>query len=746
MSLRVVACPECRSTLRLDAAIPTGAKVRCPRCATVFALWSTSSAAPGATPATEQSPDNLAHAIATATPRSAAPGPNLLVANAPTRAAPHAQAGSDKPVAKSGFRRAVAANPWLALAAVAGMIVLGGGVLLLVLCINEVVRKQNQIKTFDVAAIRPANVAPPPNEDLPPPIFSDNIDAKRPPLAPIVEQKLPQDMKAVELRYQDLYAWNQRTLVSAYDAVGKKDPRWDGQARQALEATARFFSRQLPAVRASEAYEAARAAIRAGCNDPLIYYIYARSSYVPHYPGEEELEQRYMAAANALEESKYPPFRRLIAFSKAAHYALNKAEHSIEKRSQAERFLKAALNMLVLSAEQDEHNQNLENVWTEYAQSILNGYKRLLHRRRDAFDHVDARLAQVAALKVVRLKLRAEFMIHWGWDARGDGFAHTVKEDGWTKFRERLDDAGKALEHAWKLQSNDSWIAAQMLIVERAVGHKNKRGMQKWFELAMQGDPAHHREACYFKLLWLAPKWHGSRGELLAFGKECRDTKNWRSGVTLMMAQAHHEVACSFQDDDRKTAYMQTPEVWADIKAVYEEYLQHFPHDDVDRSRYAGYCYWCGQYAEAHKQFEILGDDLLSWPEPFDEAWMKRARDDAADKARIIAAEVPAKPDPKPEDFVGKWVGEWDGKWYVQFTVSQDPATKQLHVLYEWEEKNGEPVRRQNFAARLGKATLVIGAMELSISAKDDNKGKAVGKFKSLRIALLTRQPVKDAK
>src|SRR5262249_38319866 len=81
---------------------------------------------------------------------------------------------------------------------------------------------------------------------------------------------IPQDAAAIEKRRHDRLAWNRRTLQEAYDRVGKKDPRWDEPARKALDLAARMFSLEIdPQITFNDVYAAARAALDAGCDDPM---------------------------------------------------------------------------------------------------------------------------------------------------------------------------------------------------------------------------------------------------------------------------------------------------------------------------------------------------------------------------------------------------------------------------------------------------------------------------------------------
>jgi hypothetical protein len=116
-------------------------------------------------------------------------------------------------------------------------------------------------------------------------------------------------------------------------------------------------------------------------------------------------------------------------------------------------------------------------------------------------------------------------------------------------------------------------------------------------------------DACNKKLRWLEPKWHGSPEDMLEFARTCRDTKNWSSGIPLLLAEAHHRLA-GYLPDAKRFEYMSDPEVWREIHGVYVEYLKNIPEDLVARSEYAAFCYLCGQYKDGHEQFQKLGDQL----------------------------------------------------------------------------------------------------------------------------------------
>src|SRR5205823_788244 len=99
---------------------------------------------------------------------------------------------------------------------------------------------------------------------------------------------IPQDTARMEKRARERLEWNRQTLGAAYEKAGKKDARWDKPAREALDLAARMFAvYDDPVVLPAEVHAAAKKAVDAGCDDPMILYLYARTSVDKEYPGPE---------------------------------------------------------------------------------------------------------------------------------------------------------------------------------------------------------------------------------------------------------------------------------------------------------------------------------------------------------------------------------------------------------------------------------------------------------------------------
>ena len=204
----------------------------------------------------------------------------------------------------------------------------------------------------------------------------------------------------------------------------------------------------------------------------------------------------------------------------------------------------------------------------------------------------NARLAKIPGIDALRLTVKGAFLINWGWETRTDQVAANVTEEQFRTFEARLGEAREALSKAWELRPGEPHVAELMLMLEKGIGHGDRETMETWFERAMTVDGNSH-QACYQKLDWLDPKWYGgdSFDQIIAFGRACAATKNWHNGITLLVADAHFRRWARLPQGPERAKYMRSPEVWNDIKGVYEEYFKHYPDDDVQRSKFAMICY-----------------------------------------------------------------------------------------------------------------------------------------------------------
>jgi hypothetical protein len=498
------------------------------------------------------------------------------------------------------------------------------------------------------------------------------------------DKPIPQDPARSEKRRSERLEWNRRTLQGAYDKVGKKSPKWDKAAHEAMELAARMFSLQIePAIQPAEIYKPAKTAVDAGCDDTMVVYLSNRFAFGPDHPGEKEAIRRMKASAKALAASQYPAIRRAMTLQVAGDYAIGGKESGEETRKEAEHDYDAALALLPTSVATDERNEFWEDRWLDTFNSLIQGYRALGIDAQTAYGRVDAALAKIPGLKGLRLQLRGFFLIASAQDTRGTNAAAQVPAEAMAIAMNRMRTAGKALKESWEVRPSAK-TAYYLMGIEKALGGGDRAAMELWFNRAMTAD-GDLFEACLEKLDWLDPHWHGTSQEMIAFGRACAATKNWRTGITLLIGDAHIRVY-SMLPMGEKTKYMSKPEVWSDVKPVFDEYLKHFPNDAAARSRYAELAYQTGHFPEAHAQFEKLGDRLTTWRYyPFTE--LEFLKQDRAHTARIIAGKPGGN---APGGALAGWLGfggrNSDGSWTV--SVPARPERKQEAGILGAKQRN----------------------------------------------------------
>jgi hypothetical protein len=202
--------------------------------------------------------------------------------------------------------------------------------------------------------------------------------------------------------------------------------------------------------------------------------------------------------------------------------------------------------------------------------------------RKEQLDFLDLRFAQNGlGNDPVALGVRANLLIPWAWDGRGSGYADSVTPEGWRMFEDRLSMARADLQRAWDLDPTDANVCAAMIEACASTG----RPSEVWFQRGKKADPTcldlYRRKAWY-----LSARWGGSDKALLEFGRECVAEGNWAEQIPFVLAYCYDNMGGSLAEK---------PDYWAELKPVFERYLQMFPGDNVIRSEY------CHHAVEAEK-------------------------------------------------------------------------------------------------------------------------------------------------
>ena len=420
----------------------------------------------------------------------------------------------------------------------------------------------------------------------------------------------------------DREKWNHTTLNGSYDTIGSRNPKWDKDATDVLDyyAKSRTASDDEKTTLLELAGDSADTAVAAGCDDPMIRYVYVNVSSQVHGKPLKERQDLFREAADKLEGSGYPSIRKFYANVDAAEILWVRSDKSLWPQVTQHR--DTAISDLTQAVQE---NSFPEAEAYEAADTLFQMLARNPQQMEYAYNQIAAALAQKPDKAAMSDFIKASYYIQYAWQARGHGSASEVTEDGWRLFHERLGVAEKALNHAWSLDPQDPQIPTLMISI--VLGQQTGRPeMERWFARAMKADPNNY-QACRAKLHFLLPEWYGSREDMLEFGHECLATTNWGGHVPLTMVDAHINLDRELSGDDRH-AYWLMPGVWPDIKAGYEKFAALNPDETRFRYPYAWYAFACGQTNDFVEQIKIIrkneGEVRYSYfggKDAFDKVW-----------------------------------------------------------------------------------------------------------------------------
>ena len=401
----------------------------------------------------------------------------------------------------------------------------------------------------------------------------------------VLQKALPRlKVRAAKLRrYQNQEQWSHRTLVAEYERAGHKDVRWDALVRQGMDTFAHYTVEDR-----TRAHEQFREAIDAGCDDSLVLYLEARSLADSRRTSRSDVAEHLRRAAKAMGSSQYDAPRKMLALFRCFQYSPDAPECPPDE--------------IITWAVESAKNEQVPREWiVETFEGLMQGLTPI-RGREAAFNKIYPSYEKALPHSAAPLRLKGVFCTKWAWDARGNGWASTVTPEGWRLFGQRLDMAQRALEQGWKFDPTDGQIAAQMITVK--MGQNDREGIDEWHRRAIEADPDEYA-ACSNKMYCLWPRWFGSHEAMLEFGHQCAQSDNYFATIPFILVRAHGQIA---QESGDPVTYLQQPDVWTDISAVYENALVVYP-TAFNRCRYALWAARCGHWDVANQQFELIGDN-----------------------------------------------------------------------------------------------------------------------------------------
>jgi hypothetical protein len=345
----------------------------------------------------------------------------------------------------------------------------------------------------------------------------------------------------------------------------------------------------------------ATAAVQAGCNDPMVNYLYIKYA-MSQTNSKEAFTAAFLKTARTMETSPYPDIRKFYAGFRA-----------IEQYNWANHYTNWNPNMAALSFRTSDHLCAVISDSNTPAAVVHDSCHDYLHEWEGTTNDYPKIWASMEP-PIFRnwpndaniWLLKGEACVRMAWISRGNGYANTVTGEGWKGFNDNLATAEDALNRAWKINPQDIRIPMQMMSVMLGQGGGRER-METWFNHAIQLDPNSY-DICSYKLYYLEPKWHGSIEAMLSFGRECATNSQWGGHIPLILLDAHVTIQKNYvTDPEAQTNYWKQPQVWLDLKTAFDRFFELNPAETGWHHDYGRYAYWCGQWDEFLHQTALFG-------------------------------------------------------------------------------------------------------------------------------------------
>ncbi len=424
-----------------------------------------------------------------------------------------------------------------------------------------------------------------------------------------VRDRISRALPALRVKYFELQrrrrdaagrAWQLKQALNAYDTIGQRDPKWDDEVHTGLGIYAETPGTKSRTEIAREACLHFRKALDAGCHDPMALHRYAAAlSYLPECD-IAEVRRSVAEAGLKYPRSAYPPSFKLSCCIMALRLVKEPGLSPEDVRVRMTRWFDLAMAEWPATVAMDGIP---DNDLIEAGAFLFDQAKTLEFHLDRVHQLIIGPMGQRQGSHLAMLVLDGNACMVQAWDARGYNAAAEVPEAWMRRSLQFVAAARKSYEDAWKLDPTSPYAPTEMIQVE-LLQSTGRASMERWFQRAMEANPD-NMQACEHKMNYLQPRWYGSYEEMVQFGRECLAGKNWAARLPVMLATAHETIASQTGEHD---AYMSRPEVWADLRAVYEGLLKYDPKRDYDRSYYVLAATRAGQWSVADAQCKILGD------------------------------------------------------------------------------------------------------------------------------------------
>jgi hypothetical protein len=215
---------------------------------------------------------------------------------------------------------------------------------------------------------------------------------------------------------------------------------------------------------------------------------------------------------------------------------------------------------------------------------------KFLQRWKDQFPNSSA----------VRIALGDSF-VQYAWKARGSGYASTVTEEGWSKFKERLAKAHQILNEAISIEPSHPHIYSVMLRV--AMGESwDSVEFNKLFTQAMQVEPTYYY-SYRTMATHLLPRWSGTDGDWERFADDVSKRVRGKHGPILyylISSEMVHYYGNSFFQESKAS--------WPRIREGYRYLEELYGIDNYRLNEVGKFACLAEDQKTAKEMFDRIGD------------------------------------------------------------------------------------------------------------------------------------------
>jgi hypothetical protein len=205
----------------------------------------------------------------------------------------------------------------------------------------------------------------------------------------------------------------------------------------------------------------------------------------------------------------------------------------------------------------------------------------------------------------------ADFLVKYGWHARGTGYSNEVTEEAWALLAKRLAEARTILEGAKNLPVKCPVLWE--VLMEVAIGQSwSKAEFAKLFEEAKAIEPRYYPQD-FVQARFLMVRSHGEAGDWEAAAAKEIERPN---GLGL---EGYARVI-SDQRGHYDDIFSETKASWPQTRDGFELLRKRYPHSFEILNTYCRLACIAGEKAHAKKLFDEIGEGVITY------CWGERKR------------------------------------------------------------------------------------------------------------------------